>query len=287
VSKDAIIESAFAATDPAARFAFWSLVVAALFTSFYSWRLMFLTFYGEPRGDKHTHEHAHESPMTMVAPLGILAVGAIFAGMVWYKPFFGSEESVDKFFGVTKAEEHAQVLMIGAAHAATETSDEDHGDDHDKVAAVPGQGAIYRAPDNHVLHDAHYVPVWVKLSPFIVMLIGFLTAYQFYIRRPDLPGKLAKNQKHLYQFLLNKWYVDEIYDFLFVNPAKWLGRFLWKKGDGNVIDGGLNGLAMGIIPFFTRLAGRAQSGYIFTYAFWMVIGITFLIFWMTLSGGAE
>ncbi|MBT8460401.1 MAG: NADH-quinone oxidoreductase subunit L, partial [Boseongicola sp.] len=287
VSKDAIIESAFAATDPAARFAFWSLVVAALFTSFYSWRLMFMTFYGEPRGDKHTHEHAHESPMTMVAPLGILAVGAIFAGMVWYKPFFGSEESVDKFFGVTKAEEHAQVLMIGAAHAATETSDEDHGDDHDKVAAVPGQGAIYRAPDNHVLHDAHYVPVWVKLSPFIVMLIGFLTAYQFYIRRPDLPGKLAKNQKHLYQFLLNKWYVDEIYDFLFVNPAKWLGRFLWKKGDGNVIDGGLNGLAMGIIPFFTRLAGRAQSGYIFTYAFWMVIGITFLIFWMTLSGGAE
>ena len=288
VSKDAIIESAFAATDPAARFAFWSLVVAALFTSFYSWRLMFMTFYGEPRGDKHTHEHAHESPMTMVVPLGVLAIGAIFAGMVWYKPFFGSEESVDKFFGVTKAEEHEQVLMIGAAHAATETAEGGEAkDDHDAVAAVPGQGALYRAPDNHVLHDAHYVPKWVKLSPFIVMLIGFLTAYQFYIRRPDWPGKLAANQKHLYQFLLNKWYVDEIYDFLFVKPAMWLGRFLWKKGDGNVIDGGLNGLAMGVVPFFTRLAGRAQSGYIFTYAFWMVIGIAFLITWMTLSGGAE
>ena len=287
VSKDAIIESAFAATDPAARFAFWSLVVAALFTSFYSWRLMFMTFYGEPRGDKHTHEHAHESPTTMLAPLGVLAVGAIFAGMVWYKPFFGSDEAVDKWFGVTKSEEHAAVLMIGAAHAAGDEKKDDHGDDHKDEAAVPGQGAIYRAPDNHVLHDAHYVPKWVKLSPFIVMLIGFLTAYQFYIRRPDLPGRLAANQKHLYQFLLNKWYVDEIYDFLFVKPAMWLGRFLWKKGDGNTIDGFLNGLAMGVVPFFTRLAGRAQSGYIFTYAFWMVIGITFLIFWMTLSGGAE
>ena len=287
VSKDAIIESAFAATDPAARFAFWSLVVAALFTSFYSWRLMFMTFYGEPRGDKHTHEHAHESPTTMLAPLGVLAAGAIFAGMVWYKPFFGSDEAVDKWFGVTKSEEHAAVLMIGAAHAAVDEKKDDQADNKKGEAAVPGQGAIYRAPDNAVLYDAHYVPKWVKVSPFIAMLIGFLTAYQFYIRRPDLPGKLAANQKHLYLFLLNKWYVDEIYDFLFVKPTMWLGRFLWKKGDGNTIDGFLNGVAMGVVPFFTRLAGRAQSGYIFTYAFWMVIGITFLIFWMTLSGGAE
>ncbi len=293
VSKDAIIESAFAATDPAARFAFWSLVIAALFTSFYSWRLMFLTFFGEARGDKHTHENAHDSPTTMLVPLGVLAVGAIFAGMVWYKPFFGSEEYVDKFFGVTKSEEHAQVLMIGAAYAAgtDEASDESQADDEAKEeqgeAAVPGQGALFRGADNHVLHDAHYVPVWVKLSPFVAMLLGFLTAYQFYIRRPDWPGRLAENQKHLYQFLLNKWYIDEIYDVVFIKPAMWLGRFLWKKGDGVVIDGFLNGLAMSVVPFFTRLAGRAQSGYIFTYAFWMVVGIAFLITWMTLSGGAE
>jgi len=291
VSKDAIIESAFAATDPAARFAFWSLVIAALFTSFYSWRLMFLTFYGEARGDKHTHEHAHDSPMTMLVPLGVLAVGAIFAGMVWYKPFFGSEEYVDKFFGVTKAEEHAQVLTIDAAPTAVseEASSDGEGDANEDQgeAAVPGQGALYRGVDNSVLHDAHYVPIWVKLSPFVAMLLGFLTAYQFYIRRPDWPGRLAANQQILYQFLLNKWYVDEIYDAVFIKPAMWLGRFLWKKGDGNVIDGTLNGIAMGIVPFFTRLAGRAQSGYIFTYAFWMVIGIAFLISWMTLSGGAE
>jgi len=255
-------------------------------TSFYSWRLMFLTFYGEARGDHHTHEHAHESPMVMVAPLGVLAVGAIFAGMVFYKPFFGSDASVDKFFGNMKVEEHALAedpvspLMLGAAHAAGED-----GKEHKRAAQVPGQGAIYIAEDNHVLHEAHLVPKWVKLSPFLAMLAGFLLAYQFYIRRPDWPERLAENQRYLYNFLLNKWYVDEIYDFLFVKPAMWVGTFLWKKGDGATIDGGLNGLAIGIVPFFTRLAGRAQSGYIFTYAFAMVLGILVLVTWMTLAGG--
>jgi NADH-quinone oxidoreductase subunit L len=284
VSKDAIIESAFAAGTDASSVAFWGLVVAACFTSFYSWRLMFLTFYGEPRGDHHTHEHAHESPTVMLVPLGVLAVGAIFAGMVWYKPFFGSQESVDKFFGMVKGEEKQAVLMIGAAHAATETEG-DHGEGHAERQTKPGQGALYIADDNHVLHEAHLVPKWVKLSPFIAMLLGLGMAYQFYIRRPDLPGRLAESQPYLYNFLLNKWYVDEIYDFLFVRPAMWVGRFLWKQGDGATIDGGLNGLAMGIIPFFTRLAGRAQSGYIFTYAFAMVLGILVLISWMTLTGG--
>ena len=142
-------------------------------------------------------------------------------------------------------------------------------------------------PDNHVLHDAHYVPKWVKISPFISMLVGFFFAWLFYIRRPDIPAKLAENQRPLYLFLLNKWYFDEIYDFLFTRPAKWLGGFLWRRGDGAVIDGGLNGLAMGIVPFFSRLAGRAQSGYIFTYAFAMVLGVVILVSWMTLSGGTN
>ena len=284
ISKDAIIESAYAGGTGASMFAFWVLVLAALMTSFYSWRLMFLTFYGQPRGDKHTHEHAHESPTVMLVPLGVLAVGAIFAGMVWYKPFFGDHHAVENWFGIAKHEKEASLVLPGAAFAATEAAkDEGHGEPGE--APAPGQGAIYMAPDNHVLDDAHHVPVWVKLAPFIAMLIGFLTAYQFYIRRPDLPGKLAANQAPLYNFLLNKWYFDEIYDFIFVRPAKFIGSFLWKKGDGATIDGFLNGLAMGVIPFFTRLAGRAQSGYIFTYAFAMVLGILVLVTWMTLSGG--
>jgi NADH-quinone oxidoreductase subunit L len=109
----------------------------------------------------------------------------------------------------------------------------------------------------------------------------------FYIGNPSLPRRLAENQPHLYQFLLNKWYFDEIYDFLFVRPALALGRFLWKRGDGNVIDGFLNGVAMGIVPWFTRLAGKAQSGYVFTYAFAMVLGIVVLIMITLLFGGTH
>lgn len=289
LSKDAVIESAFAGT--AGGYAFWMLVIAALFTSFYSWRLIFMTFFGKPRGDKHTHDHAHESPAVMLVPLGVLSLGAIFSGMLWYNSFFGHTDTVGKFFGVPYAEAGAN----SDDHGATKAED-GHGDDHGEAKAEkhhyvftgkPGEGAIYTAENNTVLNDAHEVPKWVKVSPFVAMLIGFITAMWFYIWNPSLPAKLAESQRPLYLFLLNKWYFDEIYDFLFVNPAKALGRFLWKKGDGRVIDGTINGVAMGIIPFFTRLAGRAQSGYIFTYAFAMVLGVVVLVMWMAFTGGTR
>ncbi|WP_282128369.1 NADH-quinone oxidoreductase subunit L [Roseobacter litoralis] len=283
-SKDAIVESAFAAGS---MYGFWALVIAALFTSFYSWRLMFLTFYGTPRGDKHTHDHAHESPMVMIIPLGVLALGAIFAGMVWYGSFFGHTDKVAKFYGIP----YAEASEHGAEGHGDDKAEDSHGakegEHHYVFAGVPGEGALYIAPDNTLLDDAHKVPYWVKTSPFAAMLIGFLMAYWFYIVNPELPKRLAENQRPLYLFLKNKWYFDELYNIVFVIPAKWIGSFLWKRGDGDVIDGGLNGIAMGIIPFFTRLAGRAQSGYIFTYAFAMVIGIAVLVTWMTLSGGAN
>jgi NADH-quinone oxidoreductase subunit L len=306
VSKDAVIESAYAFGGDLGTFAFWALVVGALFTSFYSWRLMFLTFFGEPRGNKHTHEHAHESPMTMLVPLGALAIGAVFAGMVWYGSFFGKTNYVAQFFGVPyAAEEHHGDDHAGADdHAgeelATEALVEDsegdaayesaeagdgYGDTHYVFTGAPGEGAIHHGPDNHVLNDAHSVPTWVKLAPFVAMLAGLLTAILFYIVNPSIPGRLAQQQRPLYTFLLNKWYFDEAYDFLFVRPAQAIGRFLWHRGDRDTIDGGINGLAMGIIPFFTRLAGRAQSGYIFHYAFAMVLGLVVLITVVTLSAG--
>ncbi len=244
VSKDAIIESVFASGKG---YAFWILVIAALMTSFYSWRLMFLTFWGKPRGDKHTHEHAHESPQSMLIPLAVLAVGSVLAGIVFYGPFFGSTEQVRDYFGA----------------------------------------AIFMAEGNNLITEAHYVPGWVKVSPFIAMLIGLGMAYLFYIRDTSLPKRLAETFPGAYQFLLNKWYFDEIYEFLFVRPTKFIGRFLWKKGDGTVIDGGINGLAMGIIPFFTRLAGRAQSGFVFHYAFAMVLGIVVIVTFVTLAGGSN
>ena len=299
LSKDAIIESAYASGSG---YAFWLLVVAAMFTSFYSWRLIFMTFYGAPRGDHHAHEHAHESPMVMVIPLGVLSLGAIFAGMLWYNSFFGDHHKVQEFFGIPSGEVHSPTMVVAEEPEAVEAEGHgeaagDHasgegeaaGEGHEATAGVaaPGQGAIYMGADNHVMDDAHHSPAWVKVSPFIAMLIGFGMAWLFYIRRTDLPGKLAVNQRPLYEFLLNKWYFDEIYDAIFVRPAKRVGSLLWKKGDGTVIDGSINGLAMGIVPFFTRLAARAQSGYVFTYAFAMVIGITLLVTWVSLNGGAR
>src|SRR5210317_1498873 len=133
LSKDAVIESAWAGT--AGGYAFWMLVIAALFTSFYSWRLIFLTFYGAPRGDKHTHEHAHESPMVMLIPLGVLGLGAVFSGMIWFNSFFGDHDSVNKFFGIPT---HAEAVDEGHG---TQTAL--HGDDHAAIGVAP-KGAIFR-----------------------------------------------------------------------------------------------------------------------------------------------
>ena len=293
LSKDAIIESAWGGGS---MYGFWLLVIAAAMTSFYSWRLMFMTFYGTARGDKHTHDHAHEAPMTMLVPLGVLAVGAVFSGMIWYGSFFGPTEEIAEFYDIPLAEmaangtAHADGAEDGATdadHGAEAGHGGEEGEQHAAFGGHPGEGAIYFGADNHVLEAAHDAPNWVKVAPFVAMLFGFIMAMWFYIWNPSLPARLAANQQPLYQFLLNKWYFDEVYNFIFVNPAKALGRFLWKRGDGNVIDGTLNGIAMGIVPFFTRLAGRMQSGYIFTYAFAMVIGIAVLVTWMTMSGGAK
>jgi NADH-quinone oxidoreductase subunit L len=327
LSKDAIIESAFASGNG---FAFWALVAAACFTSFYSWRLMFMTFYGEARWghghgehghghghDDHGHAHEpHESPLVMTIPLGVLALGSVFAGMIWYGSFFGDHDKVSAFFslphheaaaGEAHSEETAAAGETAAEGAATEdathaaTTEGTAAEDHATGEAVATEGAATGEPQaeaghapqgailmlNNVMAKAHESPVWVKVSPFVAMLIGLVTAYVFYIRDPSIPGRLAATQPILYRFLLNKWYFDEIYDALFTEPAKRLGRFLWRRGDGNVIDGTINGVAMGIVPFFTRLAGRAQSGYLFHYAFAMVIGIAVLLVWMTLSGGAH
>ncbi|OZA11759.1 MAG: hypothetical protein B7Y02_08310 [Rhodobacterales bacterium 17-64-5] len=331
LSKDAVIESAWVGSP----FAFWLLVTAAAMTSFYSWRLMFLTFFGESRAGSHgtpqgqglghavgqdDHHEPHESPMVMLIPLGALALGAMFSGMLWYKVFFGEETAVRDWFGVAleeapgedRAATEAAPVVEGAIAAAKADDDTAaSGPAEVQAVGVVPQGALVLLPftaDEQALVDrrldpdklaeaehppttiinaAHLVPTWVKLSPFVAMLAGFILAWLFYIRNPSLPVRLAAQHRHLYLFLLNKWYIDEAYDVLFVRPAQWLGRFFWKQGDGSVIDGSLNGVALGIIPFFTRLAGRAQSGYLFHYAFAMVLGIVVLVTWMTLFGGAK
>ncbi|MCE6077625.1 NADH-quinone oxidoreductase subunit L [Agrobacterium vitis] len=240
-SKDAIIESSFAAGTGVSTFAFVLLVIAALFTSFYSWRLAFMTFFGKPRASHEVMHHVHESPQVMLVPLYLLTAGALFAGFIFHDYFFG--EAYAEFW----------------------------------------KGALFTGAHNEVLHEVHHVPTWVKLSPFVAMLVGLVTAWYMYIKSPETPKKLAQSQWLLYQFLLNKWYFDEIYDFLFVRSAKALGQFLWKKGDVATIDAyGPNGVAAGVAGLTQRVV-RLQSGYLYHYAFAMLLGIAALITWMMLG----
>ena len=240
-SKDAIIESAFASHSPVAGFAFVMLVVAALFTSFYSWRLAFMTFFGKPRASADVMHHVHESPAVMLIPLYLLAAGAVVAGVIFVEYFYGHH--YEEFW----------------------------------------QGALFTGPENHLVHEFHNVPLWVKWSPFAAMAIGFVTAWYMYIRSPETPKALAEQHRGLYQFLLNKWYFDELYDFIFVRPAKAIGKFLWKKGDGAVIDGlGPNGIAARVVDVTNRVV-RLQTGYLYHYAFAMLLGIAALVTWMMLG----
>jgi len=140
------------------------------------------------------------------------------------------------------------------------------------------------APGNTVLEDLHHVPRLVALAPTIMMFIGAAVAYRFYIQRPDLPVELARQHEVLYRFLLNKWYFDEIYDFLFVRPTLWLGRLLWKGGDEKVIDGfGPDGVSARVLDV-TRNVVRLQTGYLYHYAFAMLIGVAALITWFMFAG---
>jgi NADH-quinone oxidoreductase subunit L len=263
-SKDAIIESAYAAKHGfATDYAFVLLVVAACMTSFYSWRLYFMTFEGKPRWgvdaahghethadetghDGHGHHHVHtphESPLVMMIPLGVLSIGALAAGYAFKEVFIG----------------------------------------HDYTHFW--KAALFTGKDNHILHAMHEVPGWVVLSPFVAMVIGFLLAVYFYVLRPNAPVELAARHPLLYKFLLNKWYFDELYDAILVRPAMRLGRFFWKTGDGAIIDGiGPDGVSARVIDVTNRVV-RLQTGFVYHYAFAMLMGVAALVSWYLLMRG--
>ena len=241
-SKDAIIESAYASHNPLAFYGYLLTVVAAGLTSFYSWRLIFKTFHGEPHDQEH-YEAAHESPLWMLIPIGVLAAGSILAGFPFKELFAGA--GVDEFF-------------------------------RESVKMHPG-----------IIEDMEKMPEAIKLLPTAMMALGFVVAWLFYIRRPYMPVELARQHQMLYQFLLNKWYFDELYDLIFVRPTKWIGRFLWKVGDGYIIDGfGPDGVSAGVLDV-TRNVVRLQTGYLYHYAFAMLIGVAGLITWFMFGVGGQ
>ena len=234
-SKDIILESAFAAHTGMGLYAYWAGIAAALMTAFYSWRLLFLTFHGKTRADAHTFDAVHESPPIMIAPLLVLALGAIFAGKLAFDYFVG--EHMNDFWGTS-------ILML-----------------------------------DNVIEKAHHVPEWVVELPTIVAAIGIVGAWVMYLLKPSWPARVANAIRPVYQFVFNKWYFDELYDMMFVRPSFYLGRGLWKSGDGAVIDGvGPDGVAAATRDI-ARRAGRAQSGYLYHYAFAMLIGIVLFATW--------
>jgi NADH-quinone oxidoreductase subunit L len=239
-SKDVILEAAWAAWNSGNGIGLYGFVLgtfAAFLTAFYSWRLLFLTFHGEPRADHETMHHVHESPPVMILPLIVLAAGAVAAGFLGFNLFVG--EGREQFW-------RESILVLP---------------DHDSVEA------------------AHHVPAWVSYLPLLMALSGIAVAYLAYITKPDLPARTAERFRGIYLFLLNKWYFDELYDFIFVRGAMLIGFGLWKGGDGAVIDGlGPDGLAA-----TTQRASvgtsRLQTGYVYHYAFAMLIGVVLLVSW--------
>ncbi len=243
-SKDAIIEASFAAHRPDALYGFITTTVAAALTAFYSWRLIFLTFFGTPKWqhDAHAqhqddahHIDPHESPQTMMIPLYVLAAGSLFAGLIFKRLFIG--ERAAEFF----------------------------------------KTSLFYGPANHIMQAVEETPPIVHFLPTLMMVGGFLAAVYFYVVAPGTADRWARALPGLYRFLLNKWYFDELYDRLFVRPAFWLGNLFWKGGDQNTIDRfGPDGVAARVIDVTNRVV-KLQSGYLYHYAFAMLVGVAALI----------
>jgi NADH-quinone oxidoreductase subunit L len=237
-SKDVILEAAYMSNTPFGKFAFTLGILAAFLTAFYSWRLLFLVFHGKTRADKHTFDHAHESPKAMLIPLFVLAFGSIFAGIIGYH-FLHMVSAEENFFG------NAIFLL-----------EENRG----------------------ILEEIHHSPMLVKYAPLIVGIIAIYLAYIFYMVKTDLPKKIAQSLKPLYNISLNKWYFDELYEAVLVKPTKKLGDFLWRIFDIKIIDDiGPNGF-VAVCKRAAARVSKLQTGYIYHYAFAIVFGLMVLVF---------
>jgi NADH-quinone oxidoreductase subunit L len=238
-SKDTILEAAYMSHAPYGKIAFGLGIAAAFLTAFYSWRLLFLTFHGKTRAEKHTFNHAHESPLAMLLPLFVLAIGSIFAGILGAK-FFHMISHENNFF-------KDAILLLGQRQ--------------------------------DLLEDIHHAPFLVKISPLIVGVSGIALAALFYLIKTDLPKKLADLLPTFYKISLNKWYFDEIYEKILIQPTKKLGDFLWKIIDAKIVDGVPNGAAA-LCKMASQKISKLQTGYIYSYSLWMVLGLIVITFFL-------
>ena len=297
-SKDMVLEAAWADHTWFGEFAYWMGIAAAFMTAFYTWRLIILTFHGKPRASKKVMDHVHESPGVMITPLVVLATGAIFAGSVFYGGFVGSSHHHDDHKSPAVAHEeavqdraievleHNPGIHLGGNHPNPEVLAH-----HEAIKAGTEKeprewnkedfwnGSLFVLPENDTVEKAHSVPKWVKYLPLVMGSIGILLGYLFYLLRPTWPAKFVKMFKPFHALAYNKYYFDQLYNAVFIQNALRLGRLFWIRGDQKTVDrfgpDGVAGLSQRIGAMFSRF----QSGYIFQYAFVMMIAVIAIISW--------
>ncbi len=238
-SKEAIIEAVHFVDLPGANFAYLCVLITVFVTAFYTFRMLFMTFHGSPRMDQHTKEHIHESPWVVTLPLIILVIPAIGAGWLIESILFGD------YFG--------SAIQIGLQHEA-----------------IVKMAAQFHGVWGMVVHSVTTLPFWFLLS-------GIFTAWYFYMVNTNLPGKMTQIFRPFYNLLDHKYYIDELYSWLFAGGARALGQGLWKFGEVKIIDGFFVNGAARVVVWASMLVRRFQSGYIYHYAFTMIVGVFVLI----------
>ena len=235
-SKDAIIEFAYLKGSSIGYYASSVGVFTAFLTAIYSWRLFFKTFFGDYNNKSVPISKTHESPLVMLIPLIILAVGAITAGYLFKDLFIGNNST---FWGES-------ILFLNFVKLEN-------------------------------------IPLWLIIATPLLIVIAIPISYYLYVKDKTILNGVKNSNLPLYNFLLNKWYIDEIYEFIFIKPLKRVGVFFWKKGDQDTIDRfGPDGISK-VIKFLSNKAVQFQSGYIYDYAFVMLIGLSALITYLILN----
>ncbi len=263
-SKDIVLEAAYADHSWFGDFAFWAGIAAAFMTAFYTWRLMIMTFHGKCRAVKEVQNHIHESPRVMIYPLVILAIGAIISGYALSSYFVGSSS-----YEVVEIDEN------GNEYIDIRNKENFWGD------------SIYVKEENDTVEQAHHVDMWVKILPLIMGVTGIAFAYLFYMYLIRVPEIFARRFRPIYSLFYNKWFFDNIYRYIFVRNAFSFGKIFWKTGDERIINGfGPDGLAY-MTNIFAKIYSKLQTGYIFHYAFVMMIGLVILVSWFFFGFSAD
>ncbi len=241
-SKDSILEAVHYSHIAGSGFAYFAVMLGVFVTSFYSFRLYFLVFHGKERMDHHTQEHLHETPAVVTVPLILLAIPSVVIGAMAIEPLlFG-----DTFKGI---------IAVAPAHDV-----------------LKHLGEHFHGAMNFALHG-------MTGLPFILVLAGFGSAFYLYMVKPELPDLIQQRVAVLYDIMVRKYLFDEIYQSVFMRGSQNLGTVLWKYGDAGLIDGLMvNGTAR-LVGWFSAITRQVQTGYLYTYAFAMIIGLLILLTW--------